>query len=319
MNDELLVKYLLGEAGAGEKKAVTDWINADAANSRYFLQMKKIWDSSKKLAAESDVDENGAWQRFQQRLAQKRKTGSVTNVNRFSWLKVAASVTGLIGLALFAWMFLKDNNNGKKVTAQATNYVLTDTLPDGSLITLNKRSSITYQQIFTGNTRAIALAGEAFFKVEPDKEKPFIITVNDVQIRVVGTSFNVKNEKGNTEIVVETGIVSVTRLGKKVELKAGEQLTILSAGGQLQKKAVRDHLYNYYRTKEFVCDDTPLWKLVEVLNKAYDADISIGRNDLSALRITTTFNNESLDKILEIIHLTFDIKVTRNAGQIILQ
>jgi ferric-dicitrate binding protein FerR (iron transport regulator) len=86
------------------------------------------------------------------------------------------------------------------------------------------------------------------------------------------------------------------------------------------KEAVTDKLYNYYRSKEFVCDDTPLWKLVQVVNEAYDAKIIIGRKELNDMRLTTTFNNESLEKVLEIIHLTFDITVTKKEdGQIILQ
>jgi ferric-dicitrate binding protein FerR (iron transport regulator) len=57
---------------------------------------------------------------------------------------------------------------------------------------------------------------------------------------------------------------------------------------------------------------------VEVLNEAYNARITIGRKELAGLRLDATFNNESLDKILEIIHLTFDIRVTRQDDQIIL-
>ena len=163
------------------------------------------------------------------------------------------------------------------------------------------------------------MKGEAFFNVKPDKKKPFIITVNDVQVEVVGTSFNIKNEYGSTEVIVETGIVRVTKNGKTIELVAGEKLLLAVDDSIATKETVSDKLYNYYRSKEFVCDNTPLWKLVEVLNEAYDANINIGRKELNDFRLNTTFNNESLDKVLEIIHLTFDITVVRKDGQIILQ
>jgi ferric-dicitrate binding protein FerR (iron transport regulator) len=197
---------------------------------------------------------------------------------------------------------------------------LIDTLSDGSVITLNKRSTVTYPSKFKGNTRAIALKGEAFFNVAPDKKKPFIISVNDVQVSVVGTSFNIKSENGNTEVVVETGIVQVTKSGKTVELNAGEKIIMPANDSSATKEKVSDKLYNYYRSKEFVCDETPLWKLVQVLNEAYDSKIIIGRKELNDKRITTIFYNESLEKILEIIHLTFDITVIKKEdGQIILQ
>ena len=318
INDDLLVKQLLGEADAGEEKAVADWINSDAANANYYLQLKQVWDRSKMLAVESTIDENKAWQKFQQRIdnATNKKT---TPLLPFSWMKIAASALLLVGLALSAYLLLNKGAGYKEVMVQTGQNVLTDTLYDGSMVTLNKKSSIIYEKKLNGKTRTVALKGEAFFKVTPDKLKPFIITVNDVRVTVVGTSFNVKSENGNTEVVVETGIVRVTRSGETIDLKAGEKLLIPAANGQLEKKNVTDQLYNYYRTKEFVCDDTPLWKLVEVLNKAYDSNITIGRNELRELRINTTFNNESLDKILEIIHLTFDITVTQKDGQIILQ
>jgi transmembrane sensor len=83
---------------------------------------------------------------------------------------------------------------------------------------------------------------------------------------------------------------------------------------------VSDKLYNYYRTKEFVCDDTPLWKLVQVVNEAYNVKIIIGRKELNDKTLTTTFYNESLEQVLEVIRLTFDITVIKKEdGQIILQ
>ena len=155
------------------------------------------------------------------------------------------------------------------------------------------------------------MKGEAFFNVTPNKKKPFVISVNDVQITVVGTSFNVKTINGNTDVVVETGVVKVTRAGKTVELKANEEVIVNAKDSALTKEKVSDQLYKYYRTKEFVCDDTPLWKLVEVINEAYSSHIVIGNPALRDMSINTTFNNESLEQILNVISLTLNIKILR--------
>ena len=85
---------------------------------------------------------------------------------------------------------------------------------------------LSYPASFKGKTRSIKLKGEAFFNVAPDKEKPFIIDVNDVQVKVVGTSFNVRSYNGITEVIVETGIVQVTKAGETTELRAGERTTL---------------------------------------------------------------------------------------------
>jgi transmembrane sensor len=163
------------------------------------------------------------------------------------------------------------------------------------------------------------MKGEAFFHVSPDKKKPFIIRVNDVTIRVVGTSFNVRSANGITEVIVETGVVQVTHHNKTVELRKDEKIKVQQKDSALVKDKVQDRLYNYYRSKQFVCDNTPLWKLVEILNEAYNSNIVIENPKLRGLLLTAPFDNESLDRILEVIHETFNIKVIKQQDRIILQ
>jgi len=291
---------------------VRRWLVADDANVTYYNQLKKIWDDSRQLAQTATVDENRAWQKFQQRIhpAPVRHTA-------FGWIRIAASVIIIAAIGLLAYWAL--NNPAKEMTMVAQQTVLNDTLPDGSVVTVNKGSSISYLSKFKGKTRPVALKGEAFFNVKPNKEKPFIISVNDVQITVLGTSFNVKNINGNTEVVVETGIVKVTGAGKTVELKANEKVVMDAKDSVVAKEEVSDQLYKYYRTKEFVCDDTPLWKLVEVINEAYQSHVVIGNPALRDMGLTTTFHNESLEQVLNVISITFDIKVIKEGDTVILQ
>ena len=287
------------------------WLTDDA-NLAYYNQLKKIWDDSRQLALTSTADENRAWQKFRQRI----HPAPVRRI-RLGWIRVAASVAIIVGMGILGYWIFADHT--KEMTVVAQKAVLNDTLPDGSVVTVNKGSSISYQSKFKGQTRQVALKGEAFFNVTPNKKKPFVISVNDIQITVVGTSFNVKTIDGNTDVVVETGIVRVTRAGKTVELKANEEVIVGTKDSAMTKEKVSDHLYKYYRTKEFVCDDTPLWKLVEVVNEAYNSHIVIGNPALRDLRMNTTFNNESLEQVLTVISLTFNIKVIDEGDTIILQ
>jgi ferric-dicitrate binding protein FerR (iron transport regulator) len=312
------VKQLLGEATQDEEHDVKQWLAADPSNTAYYNQLKQVWDTSRELAAHSTVNENKAWEKFKQRIhapVSEKKSRPVL----LPWMKIAASVLLIIGLGWIGFKLLAPGQPVKELLVQTQQTVLTDTLPDGSTVTLNRASSIAYPSRFKGSTRPVILKGEAFFNVAPDKKKPFTISVNDVQVTVVGTSFNVKSHEGNTEVVVETGIVRVTKNGTTVELKAHEKIMIPAKDSIVQKEEVSDQLYQYYRTREFVCDDTPLWKLVEVLNEAYDAHIVIGRKELRELRLTTAFNNESFDQVLEVIRITFDIKVIKTGNQVILQ
>jgi len=311
INDDLLVKYLLEEASPGEREAVERWVASSDSNRLYFEQLRTIWEKSKTLRAVSTVNEEAAWQRFQQRVQKKEK-------RPLGGLRIAASIIIILAIATIAYLVQK-NGPVQQLTAQAIEKTVTDTLPDGSVITLNKRSSLTYPEKFKGESRAVALKGEAFFNVTANKEKPFIITVNDVQVKVVGTSFNIKSTADSIEVIVETGVVQVLKGNQMVELHPGEKTVVYQTAATLQKHKEEEKLYNYYRTREFVCEDTPLWKLVQVLNEAYNSNIVIERAELRNLPLTTTFNNESLDQVLEVISATFNIKVDKQVDRIILR
>ncbi len=309
----------MGETSVEEAAYIKNNIATDPAYKKYYEQFKTIWDTSKNLAAQSTVDENEAWQRFISRVSYQQQSASQLKKNNFSWTKMAAAVAVLIAVAFTAFIIFNNQPAPREITFKTLQQALNDTLPDNTVVVLNKNSTLAYPEKFKGKTRPVRLNGEAFFNVAPNKEKPFIITVNDLTVTVVGTSFNIKATNGHTDIVVETGIVQVTQNGTAIELKAGEKLSTSRGNTAPVKDAATDKLYNYYITKEFVCDNTPLWKLVEVLNEAYTANIVIANSAIRTLPITTTFYNDSLDNVLLIITETLNITVTKKDNTIILQ
>lgn len=310
------MKYLLGEASPEEQQSVTDWIAAEEPNRRYFEQFKLIWDTSRQLAVKSTVDENKAWQRFQNRIKGNELVAVPVKKRNFLWMKVAAFIILVAGVSLIGYMALKP----KEQTILAEQATVTNSLPDGSTVTLNKHSSVYYKEKPLGKSRTVQLKGEAFFNVTPDKDKPFIIQANELEVIVVGTSFNVKAQAdGVTEVVVETGIVKVATKDKTIELRAGERVRIGGKDSAFAKEEVTDKLYNYYRSKEFVCDNTPLWKFVEVLNEAYDVNIVFGNDRLRNYRLDAPFYNKSLEQVLDVLQEAFpDITITKKDDQIIL-
>lgn len=315
--DELLVKYLLQEATVSEQQQVQEWLAQNEANRKELEHLEFVWKESQKAAAASTINEQEAWNRFVE-LRNEKKTPVISIGASKRWLQMAAAVIVILVGGWFANTFF--NNTDTLEVVQTRQTVLADTLPDGSVVTLNKNSSIEYNKKFTkGKTRALKLQGEAFFNVTANKEKPFVIAVNDVEVKVVGTSFNIKTVNGQTEVIVKTGIVEVTRNGNTVRLTPNEKIITPVKDTVLVKSVITDKLYDYYQSKEFVCDNTPLWRLTEVLNEAYGTTIVLGRPELRNLRINTTFNNESLDHILTIIAQTFQLQIVKKENQIIIQ
>ncbi|MCC9065345.1 FecR family protein [Flavobacterium piscisymbiosum] len=319
MNDDLLVKYLAGETDANESATVENWLKADKNNLTYYNGFKKIWDDSLLIASENNVDENAAWKRLQNRMHEKDVPVLPLKKSSQNWLRIVASILLISTLGWLGYSYFENKSANTLIQIHATNTTLNDTLPDGTTVTLNKNSSLSYTRKFKGDKRPVTLQGEAFFYVSPDKTKPFIITVNDVTVQVVGTSFNVKNKNGKTTVDVETGIVKVSKNNDQVELKHGEKVIIADLQLKLLKSISKGQLYNYYRNKELVCDQTPLQELVEALNEIYNVNITIKNPVLQEKPITTVFKDQSLDQILEVIQETFMIKMERNGNQILLE
>jgi ferric-dicitrate binding protein FerR (iron transport regulator) len=320
INDDLLVKYLVGEADANESAEVQHWLDIDENNRKYYNDFQKIWDDSLHVVANKNtVNVDAAWERMQNRMHKTTDVPvrSISKSNSYSWIRIAASfvIIGMItylGYALF----------GNRITQEelvATTSVINATLPDGTNVTLNKNSSLAYTSRFEGNTRPVSMKGEVFFNVAHNKQKPFIIKVNDVTVKVVGTSFNVKNRNGKTTVEVETGIVKVSKKSDSVELRKGEKVIIDDMQPELIKGTNKDKLYGYYHDNELVCNETPLQELVDALNEIYDVNIIIEDPVLKEKQINTTFKDQSLGQILNVVSETFRVKVVRKNGQIIIK
>lgn len=313
--DELIIRSLSGEADAADVAALEKWLQQDPANRKHFEQFSKIWTESRQLAAVSTVDEEAAWTRFRERVAAAPKAQRFGN----GW-RIAATLLLGIGLAIAAWMgYQKFSSVEKNIAWSVGNSTGKRQLPDGSTVVLNKNSRIDYPETFHGTERKIALEGEAFFDIHPDKAFPFSIKVGKTTVTVLGTSFNIRQTEGKTEIIVATGLVRVSNAGKSIDLKPNEKAIVTDSSAAISIETEKEKLYKYYSSRSFVCDDTPLWKLVEVLERAYGTRIDIRNPDLRNLRLNTTFNEEPLENIIRIITETFNIKASRESDRYVLE
>ncbi len=322
ISDELLINYLLGECTATEREAVENWLAQSDVNKARYEQFSKVWDHSKELINDVQIDENAAWERMQGRMQEKNKLSF-----RRTLTAVAASIAVLIGVF---WLFNRDTvtpigpdahpvivNVDTPIiqTIESANAPKIKILADASIITLNKKSSLVTPEAFVTNERRVVLKGEAFFSITPDAEKPFIIeTQSNVDITVVGTSFNVKSLPKYTEVIVETGIVELKKGNSIMRLKKNEKAHIYSKDSIIKVEKKTDNLYQYYRSKKFDCDNTPLWKVVEVLNEAYEEKIIIKDKSLRNLKLDTQFDNEAIEIVMEVLSETFEFNVTKRGS-----
>jgi transmembrane sensor len=331
--DEILVKYVIGEATPGEEEQVAAWLKENNTNEKYLAHFRLIWETSKTLEAESLLDEETAWLEFVQLrdsiqpdkmlypdkepvqpVYQKEKREGSSQ-----WMQMAAVWMLISGLAVLLYTQLYPAKP-EWLTLQSYDTVKIDTLSDGSVITLNKNSVALYLDKFIGNTREMKLvSGEAFFDIAHNPEKPFIVHVNDAKVSVLGTSFNIRNNEDKAEVIVETGIVEVSRKNVIVKLRPAEKADINYHTDELNKGVATDQFYNYFRTKEFVANKTPLWRIVQVLNDVYKVDIRIPDQALANRQLTTTLRLGSLDPILDVLALAFNARILHETDHIIIR
>lgn len=331
MNDELLIKFLLRETSEEENTAVQEWLAASQANLDYFIQFEKIWEAGKALAPVSKADPEIAWQKFKARTAQAAPATLIQEApaqqaqtseaivrplkKNYAWMKIAATIL----LAIGVWAAYQTFGPSTYTPLTAKAEVITKTLPDGSEIILNKNTEISYASNFSKNRKVRLKSGDIFFNVAPDQSHPFVIEINKVSVVVLGTSFNIRHRKGQTEVIVESGMVKVSQGNEEIKLGRGERLLVSNTtqNEKLVKTKNTDQLYSYYRSKLFVVNNTPLWKLAETLSEAYGVTIIV---DPSAREKTlnTTLKMGSLEDNLQIICQSLNIHQTRNGEQILL-
>jgi transmembrane sensor len=314
MTDELLIKFLLKECTEAENLDVMNWRSANEVNEQYYAQFEKIWDTSRALAPKSEVDENAAWTKFKFKATPSsvQEAIVVPIKRRFAWMRIAA----VLIIAAGAWGTYSLFSSG--YTDLGTDkQVLTQTLPDGSELTLNKNSQISYARNFKNHRNIKLKTGDVFFDVAKDKSKPFIIDIEGVAVEVVGTSFNIKHFERETEVNVESGVVKITSGKNQIKLYKGEKIILNSKTDNLVKQAVTDQLYNYYKTNLFIANDTPLWKLISAMNEAYGSSITLD-SKIKDLTINTTLKQGSLEMNLQIICETLGLKQSHNGSEILL-
>jgi transmembrane sensor len=205
------------------------------------------------------------------------------------------------------------NDPSEIVTNTAT--ILTDTLSDGSIITLNRNSGLSIANGFNRKERRMALRGEAYFEVAPDKTRPFVVAVNDLEIKVVGTAFNVDNASipGKVLIAVTHGKVLVSTGGQSLYLSAGEQAEYNQQTHLLSRIETQQNPNTLaYKNKVFQFNATPLREVVRQLNSAYGTKISLQNQTLEACPLTARYNNLGINRVLELIADSFSFKLEKN-------
>ncbi len=189
-------------------------------------------------------------------------------------------------------------------------------LSDGSRVWLNAASKLKFPVSFSGKKREVELIGEAYFEVQKDSLRPFVVRSGEVSLEVLGTSFSVASYHGEpfSAVLVE-GSICVTASQKECILKPGEK--ILFENGRLSVCSVDVDLHIAWKDKCFGFENAVLEEVVQMLERWYGVDFLIMDEQVRGLRFTGKLPKyDNLDKVLEILQLTTNIRFVVQSNRI---
>ncbi|MEX0362918.1 MAG: FecR family protein [Allomuricauda sp.] len=264
-------------------------------------------------------------------LSLREDTGEVKPVRprqTRALLKYAAVLVILFGLAFYF------NHSGESTAVETENaMVMIATsigekeevvLSDGTKVTVNANSVLSYPANFTGNTREVLLKGEAFFEVTENKEKPFIVNTNEgMDIKVLGTVFNVKSypEDKKVETTLVSGKVQVVERkdNKTVLLYPSQRATYNKSDDRLIIDKVQTEPLISWKDGKLIYDEAPLREVIKDLEREYHVSFLVNSEELLEYKFKGVFDNLSIDQVLSLFELSSPIKCTLKQNYVILE
>ena len=232
--DALIVSYLMGEIGEEDLATLKKWAGESESNVSYFDHMKELWVSAISEKEKDKYDARQGYDRFKERVNNSSRKSRLHRSNYFYHFVTCCAVCAIlffIGKAIYS-------NSNKPLQYYYVEAPLASTasftLPDGSSIRLNAGSRLTYDSKFGKKERLVHLEGEAYFDVQHDERKTFIVTTERMRVTDLGTSFNIKDypDDEQSEIALVQGKVSLSTSENEcsLEMAPGEIASVENSG-----------------------------------------------------------------------------------------
>ncbi|NQZ76436.1 MAG: DUF4974 domain-containing protein [Ekhidna sp.] len=244
------------------------------------------------------LDETEAWKNLQGKI--NRSSSS-----NFSWTKIAAAIAILTTLSI-SFLLHKPSVETLHIASSESN--ISVTFPDGSVGILNTNSSFSYPEIF-GDSRDVVLEGEAYFDIKKSS-KPFVIDVNGVDVKVLGTAFNLVTDDNEVRLYVDRGLVAFSRDGIETKVSAGNEAVFSKTDNTVELKEVVSPNIMSWRNGVFNFDNTPLDQVLADLSEFYNVEFQLSTEKLKSCKISASFNNQPLKEVLVTLSSILDVKTS---------
>lgn len=318
MDDALLLKIIEQRADEGELTLFNDWLKAAPENAVIFQQLKKI----NRLKSINPRSKQENWASILQKMENGKEVPayielpSTHNLSiHYLWSNKLIRVAAMLLFLLGTW-FLFDPIvfDSGQLTISGNNLKSNEPyqLADGSLVYLNGNSEISFSSAFGKKDRKLSLQGEGYFEVQRNENLPFSITSNETTVQVLGTSFNVNaHHSGQVKVGVVSGEVAFFSAEKEdlVNLKAGDLGTYDPQLKHTKKEKIVHQNFLSWKTGILQFEATPFSEALAAIQKQYSKILILDTQEKETTStLTTTFDNQSLEAVLEELNLLLNLK-----------
>lgn len=304
--------------GVEYEKEIRKWLDDSNENKKVYQDLLKIWQVTGSFPKRFSPNRPKAWKKVQQHIhSQKGKY--------YTYRRIGQIAAAIIVVFLSVWTGTQIDNRKQKSqytevfspAGQKTRIVL----PDRSIVLLNGNSRIRYSRNFNDENRRIALEGEGYFEVQKDLSRQFIVSTTELNVKVFGTSFNVKAYENDqtVEVGLTEGKIGIDRHDKEiVQLTAGQVATFDKNEQKLEEGSVDVNLVTAWTRQEMIFEEDSLEEIIKYMERWYGVDIQVSPELLDGELLTFKVKTESLNELLSLINLLKPIQYQIDGKKVII-
>ncbi len=312
---DLLRKYLTETCSPNELQQLYDHLLADEAVD-YEPLLAELWQKLATLPAMND------------RTSDRIYTGVASSIPALAtlthrrthrpWLMVAATVSVLL---LVGWLTKALLFPAYDTYQTAYGEVKQIELPDGTVVDLNTNSTLRVATRLADGPREVWLTGEAYFHVMPrqdadEKAVKFTVHTSNLNVEVLGTTFNVKDRRGTTDVVLSSGSVLLRKQADQAQvltMRPGDRVRLHHAEKFEVTQVPEPTVYTSWKDNEIYFDDQTLGAIQQELADSYNVSLRFADPSLAKLRFTGSAPTNDLTILLKTIQKSFDLTLNQDA------
>ena len=311
--EALLPLYIEGKASDEQARLVEAWIAESGEHQEILNSELALYRDTDTLFTMEDVDVEHGLKAVNNQLFKNRCIVVWHMIERVA----AILLIPLLLTILWQMNLLKGAREVNMLSIHTNSgMTTTTTLPDGSVVTLNLNSELTYPSKFTGKERNLTLIGEAYFSVTKDAKHPFIVSTSDgASIKVYGTKFNVEAypKEKNTIATLQEGSIAMMyrdRQERDCERKIvpGERITYSSQKQNVSVEKTDVDVAISWVDDKLIFRSTPIRDVLKTLSKRYDVNFEVKNQRVYRNAFTGILEKQRLDRVLEILGLSSGIQ-----------